>query len=142
MDGNSSRNEWWSLLSEVIVLPTSKQLDRKWLHIGCRVIVVNETIYQRSATLNVTKDSAALYYREIYSKNKIVDPLSISGQQHKVSASMASSQHSTNSIPLPASNRGIFSHSLFLFNHKYFLLLHVQTSFRYLMYFFLIEKST
>ena len=113
MDGNSSRNEWWSLLSEVIVLPTSKQLDRKWLHIGCRVIVVNETIYQRSATLNVTKDSAALYYREIYSKNKIVDPLSISGQQHKVSASMASSQHSTNSIPLQASNRGTFSHSLF-----------------------------
>jgi hypothetical protein len=107
MDGNSSRNEWWSLLSEVIVLPTSKQLDRKWLHIGCRVIVVNETLYQRSATLNVTKDSAALYYRDIYSKNKITDSLSISGQQHKVSASMASSQHSTNSIPLPASNRGI-----------------------------------
>lgn len=90
--------EWWSAESELVIWPSHKQLERKSIQVVCRVVVVNETIYQRTASLNVT--SASFLAQQI---QRSARPYSSSfGQQ--VSTSMASSQHSRDSFP--ATNKG------------------------------------
>ena len=91
-----TEEEWWSAESELAVWPSHKQLERKLLQVVCRAVVLNETVYQRTATLNVTSASSLA--------QRSSRPSSTSSGQ--VSASIASSQHSRDSHSFAATNKG------------------------------------
>lgn len=108
--------EWWSAESELSIWPSARQLERKFLNVACRAIVLNETLYQRVASTNVTS-AAALTVQQVQrsrasSSSTITSSTSggpSSGQQHQVSASMASSQHSRDSYSFSAASKGTHS---------------------------------
>lgn len=101
--GSESALDWWSAESELDVVPSARQLDRKSLIVACRATVLNETVYQRVVSLNYTADTGPSVQHVQRARPSSV---SSDGQQH-VSASMASSQH--NSFSYSNSNKGEFN---------------------------------
>jgi hypothetical protein len=94
-------DELWSAESELSIWPTARQLERKFLNVACRAVVLNESIYQRLASTNVTTASAlsVQLQQQVHQRSRsssIPSDKSSSGQ-HQVSASMASSHHSRDS---------------------------------------------
>lgn len=100
--------EWWSAQSELSIWPSAKQVERKFLNVACRAVVLNETLYQRVASTNVTSAKALTEQQVQRSRASSVSATSGSptGQQHQVSASMASSQHSRDSYSFTAASKG------------------------------------
>ena len=101
--------EWWSAESELSIWPSARQLERKFLNVVCRAVVINETVYQRVTSSNVTS-TAALTVQQVHksrASSVSAGTSSPSGQQHQVSASMASSQHSRDSYSFSAANKSI-----------------------------------
>ena len=102
--------EWWSAESELSIWPSARQIGRKFLTVACRAVVLNETVYQRVASTNVTS-AAALTVQQVQlssrsSASSIPSSGTPSGQQHQVSASMASSHHSRDSYTFSAASKG------------------------------------
>lgn len=92
--------DWWSADTELNVLPSTWQLQRKWLIAACRATVLNETVYQRVVSLNFT---SGIVQSVQHAQRVRPSSVSAAGQQH-VSASMASSQH--NSFSHSSSSKG------------------------------------
>lgn len=113
-NSNGSGLELWSAESELSIWPSARQLERKFLNVACRAIVLNETVYQRVASTNVTTTSAlTVQLQQQVQRSRVsstssssMSPVNSSGQQHQVSASMASSHHSRDSYSLSAANKG------------------------------------
>lgn len=114
---NGSGLELWSAESELSIWPSARQLERKFLNVACRAVVLNETVYQRVASTNVTTTSALTIQLQqqvqrsrassTSSSSSSSSPSdSSSGHQHQVSASMASSHHSRDSYSLSAASQG------------------------------------
>ncbi|XP_057371826.1 uncharacterized protein LOC130692756 [Daphnia carinata] len=112
---NGSGLELWSAESELSIWPSARQLERKFLNVACRAIVLNETVYQRVASTNVTTTSAlTVQLQQQVQRSRVsstsssssMSPVNSSGQQHQVSASMASSQHSRDSYSFSAASKG------------------------------------
>lgn len=100
--------EWWSAESKLSIWPSAKQVEKKFLNVACRAVVLNETLYQRVASTNVTSVKALTEQQVQRSRAPSVSSTSGSptGQQHQVSASMASSQHSRDSYSFTAASKG------------------------------------
>ena len=100
--------EWWSAESELSIWPSARQLEKKFVNVGCRAVVLNETLYQRVVSTNVTS-TAALTVQQVQrsrASSSSAASSSSSGQQQQVSASMASSQHSRDSYSFSAASKG------------------------------------
>lgn len=114
LDSNESSSspstEMWAAESELFIWPTAKQMDRKWLQVTCRAVVLNETVYQRTSTLNVTAPMAGTSsLAQQIQRTSRPSSSSSSSSSGQVSASMASSQHSGTSYSYPAANTGTCS---------------------------------
>lgn len=110
---SGSGMELWSAESELSYWPTARQLERKFLNVACRVVVLNESIYQRVASTNVTTASALTVQlqQQVQQRSRSSIPSdrssSSSSSSGQVSASMASSHHSRDSYSLSAASKGI-----------------------------------
>ena len=105
-NGNSPGTmELWSAESELSIWPTARQLERKFLNVACRAVVLNESIYQRIASTNVTTASAfssVQLQQQVHQQRSRTSSISSSDNSRssnsgQVSASMASSHHSRDS---------------------------------------------
>ena len=104
-NGNSGTMELWSAESELSIWPTARQLERKFLNVACRAVVLNESIYQRIASTNVTTASAfssVQLQQQVHQQRSRTSSISSSDNSRssnsgQVSASMASSHHSRDS---------------------------------------------
>lgn len=111
---SGSGMELWSAESELSYWPTARQLERKFLNVACRAVVLNESIYQRVASTNVTTASALTVQlqQQVQQRSRSSIPSdrsssSSSSSSGQVSASMASSHHSRDSYSLSAASKGI-----------------------------------
>lgn len=110
---SGSGMELWSAESELSYWPTARQLERKFLNVACRVVVLNESIYQRVTSTNVTTASALTVQlqQQVQQRSRSSIPSdrssSSSSSSGQVSASMASSHHSRDSYSLSAASKGI-----------------------------------
>ncbi|XP_046635629.1 uncharacterized protein LOC124314463 [Daphnia pulicaria] len=108
---SGSGMELWSAESELSYWPTARQLERKFLNVACRAVVLNESIYQRVASTNVTTASALTVQlqQQVQQRSRSSIPSdrsSSSSSSGQVSASMASSHHSRDSYSLSAASKG------------------------------------
>ncbi len=109
-ESSSLSSEMWAVESELFIWPTAKQMDRKWLQVTCRAVVLNETVYQRTSSLNVTAPVAGTSsLAQQIQRTSRPSSSSSSSSSGQVSASMASSQHSGTSYSYPAANTGTWS---------------------------------
>ena len=105
---SGSGMELWSAESELSFWPTARQLERKFLNVACRAVVLNESIYQRVASTNVTTASALTVQlqQQVQQRSRSSIPSDRSSSSGQVSASMASSHHSRDSYSLSAASKG------------------------------------
>jgi hypothetical protein len=120
---SGSGMELWSAESELSYWPTARQLERKFLNVACRAVVLNESIYQRVASTNVTTASALTVQlqQQVQQRSRSSIPSdrsSSSSSSGQVSASMASSHHSRDSYSLSAASKGIIYTSVRLEKKK------------------------
>jgi hypothetical protein len=57
--------EWWSIESGLIIWPSAAQVEEGICIVSCRIIVLNESIYQRVASINTTSAT----FRKMLSAN-------------------------------------------------------------------------
>ena len=110
--GSGSGMELWSAESELSIWPTARQLERKFINVACRAVVLNESIYQRVASANVTTASALNVHLQVQQRSRSSSIPSDRSSSGQVSASIASSQHSRDSYS--AASKGNWSSPLWM----------------------------
>ena len=64
-----STMEWWSIESDLSIWPSAAQVEDGICIVSCRIIVLNESIYQRIASISTTSAT----FRKILSANHSSD---------------------------------------------------------------------